>query len=65
MTGQARRRSTVPRMRETSLETGEVDLGLVLAPLAMLPGDPTVRLASGRFVRSTLTPEGPGTIAVA
>ena len=52
-------------MRETSLETGEVDLGLVLAPLAMLPGDPTVRLASGRFVRSTLAPEGPGTIAVA
>ncbi|GAA0485293.1 hypothetical protein [Microbacterium aurantiacum] len=52
-------------MRETSLETGEVDLGLVLAPLAMLPGDPTARLASGRFVRSTLTPEGPGTIAVA
>ncbi|MGQ2914702.1 hypothetical protein [Microbacterium aurantiacum] len=49
-------------MRETSLETGEVDLGLVLA---VLPGDPTVRLASGRFVRSTLTPEGPGTIAVA
>lgn len=52
-------------MRETSLETGEVDLSLALAPLAMLPGDPTVRLAPGRFVRSTLTPEGPGTIAVA
>lgn len=41
-----------------------VDLGSTLAQLAVLPGDPTVRLALGRFERATSTPEGPGGIAL-
>jgi hypothetical protein len=32
-------------MTDLVLDTGEVDLDLTLAPLAMLPGDPTLRLA--------------------
>ncbi|NAZ81672.1 DNA-3-methyladenine glycosylase 2 family protein [Kineococcus sp. R8] len=46
------------------LSTGEVDLGLTLAPLGMLSRDPTLRLGPGSMTRATLTPEGPGTLAV-
>lgn len=46
------------------LATGEVDLDLTLAPMAMLARDPTLRLAPGRLDRATLTPQGPGTITV-
>lgn len=49
-------------MTALELDTGAVDLDLTLAPLAMLPGDPTLRLARGRLDRATLTPEGPGTL---
>ncbi len=41
-----------------------VDVGATLRPLAILPGDPTVRLVPGRFERATFTPEGPGTVVV-
>ena len=51
-------------MTDLVLDTGEVDLDLTLAPLAMLPGDPTLRLAPGRLDRATLTPEGPGALCV-
>lgn len=44
------------------LGTGKVDLDLTLAPLAMLRGDPTLRLTPGRLQRATVTPEGPGAI---
>ncbi|SDX55600.1 hypothetical protein SAMN05660209_00687 [Geodermatophilus africanus] len=30
----------------------------------MLPGDPTVAAAPGRFARATWTPDGPGTVSV-
>ncbi|WP_336923517.1 DNA-3-methyladenine glycosylase family protein [Aquipuribacter sp. SD81] len=46
------------------LPTGEVDLGLVLAPLAMLTRDPTLRLVPGRMERATVTPDGTGTLVV-
>lgn len=46
------------------LSTGEVDLGRTLAPLSMLPGDPTLQLGHGRLERATLTPRGPGSIVV-
>lgn len=46
------------------LPTGDVDLGLTLAPFTMLTRDPTLRLAPGRFERASPTPEGPGTVVV-
>lgn len=47
------------------LPVGEVDIASTLRPLTALAGDPTVRLRPGRFDRATLTPDGPGTLAVA
>lgn len=41
-----------------------IDVAATLRPIALLPGDPTVRLVPGRFERATLTPQGPGTIVV-
>jgi len=43
--------------------TGEIDLNASLRILAMLPGDPTLRLQPGRLERATHTPNGPGTIS--
>lgn len=43
---------------------GGVDLAATLRPVALLPGDPTVRLTPGRFERATFTPEGPGALLV-
>ena len=39
-----------------------LDLRLTLLPLARGPGDPTIRLAAGRFARATRTPDGPATL---
>ncbi len=39
-----------------------VDYRLTFAPLAMLAGDPTIRLERNAMTRSTITPEGPGAI---
>jgi 3-methyladenine DNA glycosylase/8-oxoguanine DNA glycosylase len=47
-----------------TIETPGVDLSLTLGPLAMLSGDPTIRLRTGVFERGTLTPDGPGAIRV-
>ncbi|MFC5381675.1 DNA-3-methyladenine glycosylase 2 family protein [Aquipuribacter nitratireducens] len=44
------------------LPTGTVDLGLTLAPLAMLTRDPTLRLEPGHLLRATITPHGPGVL---
>lgn len=41
-----------------------VDLASTLRGAAILPHDPTVLLEPGRFVRATLTPDGPGEIRV-
>ena len=41
-----------------------IDLTATLGPIAMLRGDPTVRLQPGRFERATHTPDGPGSISV-
>jgi 3-methyladenine DNA glycosylase/8-oxoguanine DNA glycosylase len=43
---------------------GPLDLGRTLGPLSRGPGDPTIRLASGRAWRATRTPDGPATIAL-
>ncbi|MPQ98872.1 DNA-3-methyladenine glycosylase 2 family protein [Modestobacter sp. I12A-02628] len=51
-------------MTTLTLPTGDVDLGLTLAPFTMLTRDPTLRLAPGRFERASPTPEGPGTVVV-
>jgi 3-methyladenine DNA glycosylase/8-oxoguanine DNA glycosylase len=50
--------------RPLRVPVGDVDLATTLGALAVLPGDPTVRLRPGRFERATATPEGPGAIAV-
>lgn len=42
------------------LPAGGIDLASTLGPLTALTGDPTVRLAPGRFERATVTPAGPG-----
>lgn len=39
-----------------------VDVPLVLAPLAILGGDPTIHLDERTMTRATFTPEGPGAI---
>jgi 3-methyladenine DNA glycosylase/8-oxoguanine DNA glycosylase len=39
-----------------------IDLLATLSPLTALAGDPTVRLAPGRFARATWTPDGPGAV---
>ena len=53
--------STVAHMM---IEVPGVDIGLVLRPLAMLWGDPTIRMGPGLVERATWTPEGPGSIRV-
>ncbi len=47
-----------------TVELGRVDLSATLRTSLMLPGDPTVRLHTGRWERATLTPDGPGSIRV-
>jgi len=49
-------------MTDLRLSTHGVDLDGTLRVLAMLPGDPTLRLSPGRLERATHTPDGPGTI---
>lgn len=51
-------------MTSSTLPTGGVDLARTLAPLSMLPGDPTLHLGPGRLERATVTPHGSGTIVV-
>ena len=51
-------------MTDLTLPTGDVHLASSLGPFLMLARDPTVLLSPGRFERATLTPEGPGMIAV-
>jgi len=41
-----------------------VDPRLTLGPLAMLRGDPTVRVGAHDAVRATWTPDGPGSVAL-
>ena len=41
-----------------------MDINLVLRPLVMFAGDPTIRLRPGLAERATWTPEGPGSIRV-
>jgi 3-methyladenine DNA glycosylase/8-oxoguanine DNA glycosylase len=41
-----------------------LDLAGTLAPLSRGPGDPTIRLAAGRVVRASRTPDGPVSIAL-
>ena len=48
----------------TRLPIGDIDLAATLRNTAILPGDPTVRLEPGRFVRATITPDGTGEIRV-
>jgi 3-methyladenine DNA glycosylase/8-oxoguanine DNA glycosylase len=43
---------------------GPLDLRRTLAPLSRGPGDPTIRLGSGRAWRATRTPDGPAAIAL-
>ena len=47
-----------------TVPVGNIDLGSTLRSLRMLPRDPTVAAAPGRFARSTWTPDGPGTVAI-
>jgi len=49
----------------TAFPTGDVDLAATLGPLALLAGDPTVRVGPGWFERATTTPDGIGTVRVA
>ena len=41
-----------------------IDFRLTLSPLAMLAGDPTIRLGETSMTRATVTPDGPGAIGV-
>jgi 3-methyladenine DNA glycosylase/8-oxoguanine DNA glycosylase len=43
-------------------DLGGVDLDATLRVLAMLPGDPTLRLGPGTLARGTQTPDGPATL---
>ncbi len=43
---------------------GEIDLASTLRSFLMLPSDPTVAINNNRFERSTLTPDGIGSIRV-
>lgn len=47
-----------------TFDVAGIDVGATLRAAAILPGDPTVRLETDRFARATLTPDGPGEIAV-
>lgn len=51
-------------MLRAEVSLAGVDVAATLRPIALLPGDPTVRLAPGRFERATYTPEGPGALVV-
>lgn len=46
------------------LSIGDIDPASTLRSVAILPGDPTVRLGDDTFVRATLTPDGPGEIRI-
>lgn len=47
-----------------SVPSTGIDFRLTLAPLAMLVGDPTIRLSETSMTRATVTPDGPGAITV-
>jgi hypothetical protein len=47
-----------------ALDVPGIDLDRTLGSLHWLPGDPTIRLAPGRFQRATATPEGPGGLVI-
>ncbi len=49
-------------MPAATIPTAGIDVRSTLGTIAILPGDPTVRLGPGRFERATITPEGVGTI---
>lgn len=51
-------------MTRTVLEVDGIDLASTLAPLGVLPGDPTIRLGPGLFQRATQTPDGFASITV-
>jgi 3-methyladenine DNA glycosylase/8-oxoguanine DNA glycosylase len=51
-------------MRTAWVPIDGIDVAATVRPVALLPGDPTVRLGPGRFERAAFTPEGPGTIRV-
>lgn len=51
----------------TGVETVSVpglDIGATLRPLAMLAGDPTIRLGENLIERATITPDGPGALRI-
>lgn len=45
-----------------TLQARGIDPALVLAPLAMMPSDPTMHVGPHGAIRATYTPEGPGVI---
>jgi hypothetical protein len=47
-----------------TVPVGDTDLASTPGCLRMLPGDPAVAAAPGRFARATWTPDGPGTVVV-
>jgi 3-methyladenine DNA glycosylase/8-oxoguanine DNA glycosylase len=49
-------------MIDATFASGGVDHHQTLRHLAMLPGDPTVRLSANRLERATVTPAGAGTL---
>lgn len=48
-----------------TLQAPGIDPSLVLAPLAMMPSDPTTHLGPHEAIRATYTPEGPGIVGLA
>lgn len=48
-----------------TLQAPGIDPSLVLAPLAMMPSDPTMHLGPHEAIRATYTPEGPGIVGLA
>lgn len=48
-----------------TLKAPGIDPSLVLAPLAMMPSDPTMHLGPHEAIRATYTPEGPGVVRLA
>lgn len=46
------------------IDAPDLDVALALGPLAMLQGDPTIRVTTGMVERATFTPQGPGTLRV-
>lgn len=47
------------------LQAPGIDPALVLAPLAMMPSDPTMHVGPHEAIRATYTPEGPGILRLA